>query len=502
MSIKAKIILSLIVLGVLHIIVLVFAVYIYAARITGQPLLNFREIAALFPGIAAVSILAPIVLGSYVIFVLLFLGIVQYLIFNPIKKYGIIASRAEAGESIEIAAISGDDELANIARNFTIAVGKLHGSYDALAGTLHSKYAVVGHDAEMLKLLVDHMPLGVFLIRLPDAEIIRINELAAQFIGRSVRNYKENTTFLRQNGEPYLSDELPYVIVEKTKIASTKSDLYFRYPDMRMAAFRMTSVPVFDSGGKLIYIISTLLDITDIKEVEREKSDFVSLASHQLRTPISIINWYIELLNAPPDIEKLTDDQKSFVAEIKESSQRMSRLIDTLLNASRVELGTFHGDGKIFDMVQVVDVAIRDTMALAQSKHQHIEKSYDLSAPLISGESKLGQVVAQNLLSNAVKYTGDGGLIKVSVVSQPDESAVHFIVEDNGIGIPEAETGRIFSRFYRASNARDVDSSGSGLGLSIVRSLLERAGGKISFNRIEGGGTRFEVIIPYTCKNI
>lgn len=502
MKLRTKVIIACGVIGLFQGAVLIVAVLLYAARITGRSFWDLQGIFALFPGLSVASVLAPLVLASFVVSVLLLLGYMYFILFTPLERYELLALRMQSGESTGPLDIEGDDELSVMVRAFTGAIGRLHGAYDSLAGTLHGQFAVVGHDAEILKLLVDQLPLGVFLLREPSAEIVRMNELAVQLVGKNINAMNGVSTFVRQNGSPYPEDELPYALVRKTKIPITKSDIYFRYPDMRMAAFRMTSVPVLDANGKTLYIISTLLDITDIKEVEREKSDFVSLASHQLRTPISIINWYIELLNTPEDLARLSEDQKGFIAQIKESSQRMSKLIDTLLNASRIELGTFHGEGSMFDMVQVTDVAIRDTLALAQTRHQQIEKFYDLATPLISGEPKLGQVVVQNLISNAVKYTREGGKIVVRVESHPEEEAVHLIVEDNGIGIPDAEVNRIFSRFYRASNARDVDSSGSGLGLSIVRSLLERAGGKISFSKVESGGTHFEVVLPYTCKNI
>lgn len=502
MKLRTKIIIACAAIGIFQGVILVLAVLLYAAKITGRSIWDVQGIIALFPGLSIASILSPLVAASFLLSVLMLVGYLHYVIFVPLERYKVLALRMQSGEPTGTQAIEGDDELSIIIRAFTAAIVRLHGAYDSLAGTLHGQFAVVGHDAEILKLLVDQLPLGVFLLREPSAEIVRMNELAVQLLGKNINNMNGVSTFVRQNGSPYPEDELPYTLVRKTKIPITKSDIYFRYPDMRMAAFRMTSVPVLDANGNTLYIISTLLDITDIKAVEREKSDFVSLASHQLRTPISIINWYVELLSAPEDMAKLSEDQKSFIAQIKESSQRMSKLIDTLLNASRIELGTFHGEGTMFDMVQVTDIAIRDTMALAQTKHQHIEKVYDLATPLISGEPKLGQVVVQNLISNAVKYTGDGGKIIIKVESHPEEETVHLTVEDNGIGIPDQEVSRIFSRFYRASNARDVDSSGSGLGLSIVRSLLERAGGKITFSKAEGGGTHFEVVLPYTCKNI
>ncbi|HXK38143.1 MAG TPA: PAS domain-containing sensor histidine kinase [Candidatus Paceibacterota bacterium] len=502
MTIRNKILAACGIIGIFQGLILFGSIVVYAAKITGESPLHVSKILAIFPGLSVASVLMPIVVASFVLSVLLLVGYLQYVLFDPLEKYKIDALKAQSGEQdVGIHEIP-IDELGIVVSAYTTAIGRLRASYDTLLETLHSQYAVVGHDAEILKLLVDHLPLGVFLLREPSSEIMRMNELAAQFVGKNINRQNGETSFVHQNGSPYSEDELPYALVRKTKVPVTKSDIFFRYPDMRLAAFRMTSVPVLDTNGQLLYIISTLLDITDIKQVEREKSDFVSLASHQLRTPISIINWYVELLIAPLELEKLSVDQKEYIAQIKESSLRMSKLIDTLLNASRVELGTFHGDGTMFDLVQVTDIAIRDTMALAQSKHQHIEKTYDLSSPLISGEPKLGQVVVQNLISNAVKYTGDGGTIRISVESHPDEEAMYLTVIDNGIGIPDNEVGRIFSRFYRASNARDVDSSGSGLGLSIVRSLLERAGGKISFSKVDGGGTKFTVMLPYTCKNI
>ncbi len=502
MSIRSKIITASAVIGVFQGIVLIGSVLLYAAQVTDRPIWEVSQILALFPGFSIASVLAPIVFASFVISVLLLIGYIHYVFLSPIDRYKIAAEKVKGGDIGDLVETDDDDELSVMVRSYVDAIKRLKTSYDQLSGSLHGQYAVLGHDAEILRLLVDHLPLGVFLQKEPDFEIMRMNERAAQLIGKNTLMRSGISSFCKLDSSPYPFEELPNVVVQKTKILETRSDIYFRYPDMRMAAFRMTSVPVLDANNRLLYVISTLLDITDMKEVEREKSDFVSLASHQLRTPISIINWYVELLNAPEDMEHLTEDQRGFITQIKESSARMSKLIDTLLNASRIELGTFKSEGTMFDIVQVADIAIRDTMALAHTKHQTIEKSYDLNTPLIYGEPKLGQVVMQNLLSNAVKYTGDGGLIKVGIESHEEDKSAHVYVEDNGIGIPDDESSRIFSRFYRATNARDVDSSGSGLGLSIVRSLLEKAGGKITFKKIETGGTRFDIILPFTCKNI
>ena len=251
-----------------------------------------------------------------------------------------------------------------------------------------------------------------------------------------------------------------------------------------------------NAEGKPLRLIGIAQDITQEKEIDRVKSEFVSLASHQLRTPLSILNWHAEVL-LEMSIGAMNERQKKLVEEIYVASRRMVSLVSMLLNVAKVELGTLNVNP--YAKTNVVDVyrsVVSDLRREIQRKRIVVRESYDDRMPGMTADPRLVEMILQNLVTNAIRYTPTGG--EVSLGSSYDErrNAGVLVVADTGYGIPRDEQERIFQKSFRARNVREMDNEGTGLGLYIVKVLVDRLGGDVHVESEEGRGSIFYVSLP------
>ena len=251
--------------------------------------------------------------------------------------------------------------------------------------------------------------------------------------------------------------------------------------------------PVLDQNGQVVFFVGIERDITKEKEIDKAKTEFVSLASHQLRTPLSAINWYTEMLLAG-DAGKINKEQKNFLGEIYNGNKRMVDLVNALLNVSRIDLGTFAIEPKPSDLKEISDIVIAELLPDIKVKKIKIKKEYDATIPILNVDPNLTKILFQNLLSNAVKYTPEKG--SISLLTKKQDKDILITVTDTGYGIPKESQAKIFTKLYRADNVREKDANGTGLGLYLVKAIAESSGGKIWFESEENKGTTFYVTIP------
>lgn len=250
--------------------------------------------------------------------------------------------------------------------------------------------------------------------------------------------------------------------------------------------------PILDKDGRVQFFVGIERDVTKAKEVDRAKSEFVSIASHQLRTPLTAIKWYAELLART----ELRGEEKKYLRQIIVSNERMIALVNDLLDVSRIDTGTkFSIVPKIINIVTIIKEAVAAESILAENNGIKIKlapkfpKKLEL---LVDGE-KIRQVF-QNLLDNAVKYSPESKSVIVGY--QPTDKEAIFYVKDSGIGIPKKQQDRVFQRFFRAENVATLKASGTGLGLYLVKAVVEGHGGRIWFESEEGKGTTFYFSLP------
>lgn len=237
--------------------------------------------------------------------------------------------------------------------------------------------------------------------------------------------------------------------------------------------------------------------VDQVARANKMKTEFVSIASHQLKTPITEINWQIELLLSK-FAEGLTEKQKALILEIAHSSQKMRRLVSDLLDVARIDQGQLALAKEYFNLGELVKEEVEAQQSLADSVAVKIKSSYPRKSSRVFADKKRIGLVLDNLLSNAIKYTNKGGLVEILLESQKD--MVQVCVRDNGVGIPANEVGNIFQKFFRSDNSAKNNTDGTGLGLYIAKNIMEQSGGKLWFNSIENVGSEFYFALPTTKK--
>lgn len=235
--------------------------------------------------------------------------------------------------------------------------------------------------------------------------------------------------------------------------------------------------------------VLTLQDVTHFKELDTIKSDFVHTVSHDLRSPLTAILGYVELINRAG---KTNAQQREYIRRVQQSVQNITDLINTLLDLGRIEAG-FDKKKEAVPISIILDYAVDGIQHQVESKNQILEVDLEAKLPQIFGNPIRLRQMLNNLLENASKYTPDGGLIEISAKIAGDQLILK--VDDSGIGIPPGDQPYIFNKLYRASNI-ESDTPGSGLGLSIVKSIVDNHGGRLWFESSEGRGTKFTVVLP------
>lgn len=231
-----------------------------------------------------------------------------------------------------------------------------------------------------------------------------------------------------------------------------------------------------------------------IIRLDRQKSEFVSLASHQLRTPLTAIKWSAEALLAK-SAENLNPRQQKYATKLHESSQRMAALIGDLLRVSSLDLGTYRFEEKEVHIHNLLQTVIDDQQKKITEKAISVVTYINPDTPVVKTDEQLLSIVFQNLISNSVKYGRQGGRVEVGVEAKKGHLLIR--VSDNGIGIPDVQQPQLFSKFFRADNALEYNfNEGTGLGLYIAKVMVGRLGGKIWFNSVENQGSNFYVKIP------
>ncbi|HET8991797.1 MAG TPA: ATP-binding protein [Candidatus Saccharimonadales bacterium] len=249
---------------------------------------------------------------------------------------------------------------------------------------------------------------------------------------------------------------------------------------------------MFDN--KPIGAIEVFRDISVELEIDRMKSEFISLASHQLRTPLSAIKTYTHMLS-DGYMGELNDLQKSSLETIINASNRMNELISTLLNITRIESGTISVNLKPLNIEELIKEILPELNIMADGKAIHFKVHIAKTGSTdIKTDSLIVKEVITNLISNAIKYTPDNGQVSLNV--KPRTNDILIEVKDTGWGIPEAARDKVFTKFFRGSNIIKKETSGTGLGLYLVKGLLDALGGKIWFKSTEKQGTIFYISLP------
>lgn len=354
-----------------------------------------------------------------------------------------------------------------------------------LMNTLAS-YAVIALENARLyaEVSAERNKLETILTGIQDGVVVIDQDLRLGMVNRAAREAFHLELEANLSGRPFAEF---FPVPELQELAgrpeSTNSNRTEVSPDENRV-YSAEITPIHGVGKVL-----TLNDITNLKKLDRIKTDFVHTVSHDLRSPLTAILGYVELIERAGQV---TDLQREFIHRVQMSVHNITHLVDDLLELGRIESG-FDVRKENVMLDQIVRYAVEEMTKSLEERNQSLHISFPEKVPAILANPVQVRQMIDHLLDNAIKYTGSGGTISIN--GSIEENQIILQVCDTGIGIPAVDLPFIFDRFYRAGNAY-ADASGTGLGLAIVKSIAEIHGGRIWVESTEGKGSVFTVVLP------
>ncbi len=312
---------------------------------------------------------------------------------------------------------------------------------------------------------------------------------AAEVVGQIIGPEDVKIPRLRFLVEVMFPSLAPSVTTIQDHVWPQIMDLVFEEPhrEIRVALNR-----VMGEGGEVSEFLKIVTDRTREKELSARQNEFLTVAAHQLRTPLTAINWTLESLDKTPN---LPPEVATGIQETRGLASRSLKIINDLLEAARLEGGRFGFKMESADLTALLQAAVQNAQPIAEVYQVSIKMDPAPSLPVLMDTERIGLVVA-NLLDNAIKYNVKGGLVTVRVSPDEDHKFVRVSVKDSGIGITPENQKNLFQKFYRGGNAAQVEPNGSGLGLYIAKNIVEGHGGKIGVISEVGRGSEFWFTLP------
>jgi len=247
--------------------------------------------------------------------------------------------------------------------------------------------------------------------------------------------------------------------------------------------------------ASILFIIAFVItrSFERLAEASRMKSEFINIVSHQLRSPLTNIKWTFEVM-ASEEFKVPAEKQEEYFVNVKENIARMVELIDDLLIVSKIEQGSFSVAKIEISLKDLIKDLVERYKVFAEASRIKLNFSSQENLPKVLADPSLLKIVTENLIDNAIRYTKGGGIVEIKLIKEKDK--VLFAIKDSGVGIPQKEQKYIFQKFFRAENISKERTRGSGLGLYVCRSILNKLGGEIWFKSQLGKGTTFYFRLP------
>ena len=371
--------------------------------------------------------------------------------------------------------------IRNVTREFAVRLRleEVSSELKQLNGSLENKVASrtreLSQSRAHTEAVVEHLPVGLVEVN-RHGTIVRINKIASGLFG------VQSTVVVNT---PLLASK-PLSQVFKHQLTPGVFDAAIVSPGKREVEVTVAPL-VLEEGEGYVAIVH---DVTDAKALERAKGEFVSTAAHQLRTPLAALKWVFNLLQG----DTLTKEQHEVVERGASGVANMERITEGLLMSVRTSEGVASYKFAPTDLVAVIKNAEEILQPVATKKKIRFITEVPAGLPMISLDAERMMFAIQNLIDNAIKYTLPGGEVKVVVVPHPKEIEVR--VSDSGIGISQNDQEHLFEKFFRTKRAVELFTDGSGLGLFIVKSIVEAHGGRLQVQSEEGKGSVFALTIP------
>ncbi len=393
-------------------------------------------------------------------------------------------------------------EKALVDRRIYERTHELETAQDELKRALQSSTS----EAEKTLAIINSIGDGVFVLD-HERRIVLVNPITEQLSGYSSqelvgRVYSDNLKFIYEQNRQQNSAFVDQVYEQGTLATMTNHTLLIG-KDGRELQVADSAAPLKDGDGHVTGCVVVFRDVSKAREVERMKDEFISIASHQLRTPLTALRWLTERMQKDTD-KTLNASQQELVSDMRSSTKRLISLVNDLLNISRIESGRIMVEPQPTQLKELVESVVDDVRVRSEEKHQRIIVTIPDDLPVINIDQKLIRQAYQNLLVNSVKYSPEGSEINIKLTQTID--SIRSEIMDMGYGIPAAQQNRLFEKFFRADNVVGKDSDGSGLGLYLVKKIIAVSGGLIGFKspldtveadgKLEVRGTLFWFTLP------
>jgi len=457
--------------------------YTFAATMLPLVLMGFYWLrmtdggsAVLFPGFFSVVVLA-----------LLLAGIVAYFLSRnitlPISDLAKSATEIARGNfSHEIKVLS-NDEIGRLARLFNYMTTELR-------RLNNMNLAQIIAERNKTQTIIKNIADGV-VVTDPRGKVLLLNASAERWLGLREKDALEKPL------ENFIQEEKMLQLLADAGVNNNTTlppvEITFRPPgEWKPRIFQAHAARVLQEDNELIGIVTVLSDITQQKEIDRMKTELVSMVAHELRSPLTSISGFSELLLDP---ELSREQQEEYAGIILKESNRLGDLINKFLDISRIESGRIQPKKNALDLVETVQMVVGNNSFLAAKKNIDVEVHPPDEPAEIWADSGMMEQVFINLFSNAVKYSPEN--TRIDVLVRQNENEVIAEVHDQGYGIPRNAIGKIFDKFFRVTEHEAVRAStGTGLGLALVKQIIELHGGRITVESEIGKGSVFTVYMP------
>jgi two-component system phosphate regulon sensor histidine kinase PhoR len=382
---------------------------------------------------------------------------------RPITELRDVARSLAAGEHRRHPALAAPGE-----------VGDLADAVYRLSEQLEARLSALAAEQSILSALVETLNEGVIAIS-PGHEVVRLNDTGRRLlsIDRPV---------------PFGMDFLPREGMLRSAISRALNGTETEPEEVMIggSTVSLTARPLVNGGA-----VVALFDLTPIRKLEAVRRDFVANVSHELRTPLTIVGGFAETLQ---DTDVPADKRAEFARAIFANTQRMQRIVDELLDLSRIESGHWTPRPQPVRIADAAREVFQRVGPTSESKGIALETNIASAAEVVYADRTALEQILLNLVENAIRHTPERG--RIVIKTTPAENGVHVTVSDTGSGIPPEHLPRIFERFYRADSGRSRESGGTGLGLAIVKHLVEAHGGSVRADSVVGSGTTIRIFFP------
>lgn len=399
--------------------------------------------------------------------------IISLTITRPLQEMTKVSQKISKGDFSKKLKILNQDEI-----------GQLADSLNLMSEELENKIRIISEDKDKMKVVLSSVIEGIVAID-KEGRIILFNHALKNMIDCSSDRVLEkfHWEIIRNNQ----LNELLKETLQKGQALTREITLFS--PQEKI--FHASANPLTEKN-KVWGAVVVLNDITEIKKLEKMRSEFVANVSHELRTPLTSIQGFVETLKEGA----INDPEKAqyFLEIIEKQSNRLNNLIEELLQLSKIESQKIAMNLQSINLRDLIDKTISEFKKKIEQKDHKIKINISPQLPLVKADPEQFEVVFRNLLDNALKYTPDGGEIYISALEKAEN--IYIEIADNGIGISAEHLPRIFERFYRANKDRSRKLGGTGLGLAIVKHIVQAHQGTIGVESKPGKGSKFFFTLP------